>query len=734
MYLSPKHIKFITYAVIVVLVNIAATTLYKRFDLTAGNFFSISDISKTVVGTLSEPLTINVFFTKNLPAPHNNTEQYLHDLLAEYALSANRHFNYRFYDVSPDLGDLSPKAMENQALANSYGIRPVQIQAVEKDEVKFQKAYMGLVIIHGDQIEKIPTIQSTDGLEYKLTTAIRKLNNKVSALLALEGRIQVTLYQSSSLDEVAPMMRLNNLTDIPGKVEAVVNRLSTRSYDKIAYKYVNPFTDANLEDVVKKHQLLQLNWPELDQGRIKAGSGIIGLVMQYGSKAVTIPLLNVIKVPIIGTQYQLVNLDGLEDVISANIDTLIDIHQNLGILEDFGSLPIISAPPSNPRGRSQARGGNFKTQVSQNYSLRGVKLTEGPLSDEFECLIIPRPQDKFSDFDLFQIDQFLMKGKSLAIIFDPLKEIQSQNQQFRMAGVNFGYQPLDSGLEKLLAHYGVTVEPSIIMDENCFYQKLPREMGGGEGPIYFAPLIKNQNIANHLPYMQNINGLIALKASPINLDHERIKSNGLTVQTLIRSSGKSWEVKEHINFDPTFIRLPNPDVERRSFDLACMIEGAFPSSFAGKPIPEKKDPGMLGAENQVQADEANKRNPEPEENASKIKGIQHVVEKGQPGKLFVLASTEMMLDSLMSSGGYRGNDIFILNILDYLNGQPEVAVMRSKLQQFRPLDDISNFERTAVKAVNIIGLPLIVIVLSLLMWYRRHSYKKQIQIQFRKIE
>ena len=70
---SSKYYKFITYAVVVVLLNAAGLTLFKRMDLTTGQLYSISDASKIVVSTLTEPLTINVFFTKNLPAPHNNT-------------------------------------------------------------------------------------------------------------------------------------------------------------------------------------------------------------------------------------------------------------------------------------------------------------------------------------------------------------------------------------------------------------------------------------------------------------------------------------------------------------------------------------------------------------------------------------------------------------------------------------------------------------------------------------
>ena len=159
---SGKYIKFLVYLTIVVLINLVGLTLFFRLDLTANKVYSISAASRQVVATLSEPLTINVFFTKNLPAPHNNTERYLHDLLEEYSYHANQFFNYRFYDVNPDEGDVSPETKRNQDLAKDYGIFPVQIQAIEKDEVKFMKAYMGLVLIHGDIIEK-----STEYPEYR---------------------------------------------------------------------------------------------------------------------------------------------------------------------------------------------------------------------------------------------------------------------------------------------------------------------------------------------------------------------------------------------------------------------------------------------------------------------------------------------------------------------------------------------------------------------------------------
>ena len=270
---TSKYLKLIIYLVVIVLVNVVGMTLFFRIDLTKNNIYSLSDASKKVVSNLSEPLTINVFFTKNLPAPHNNTERYIHDLLEEYAIHANRYFNYRFYDVSPESDKINKASELNRELANNYGIRPVQIQVFEKDEVKFKNAYMGLVLIHGDLIERVPTITTINGLEYKLTTAIKKLNNKVSALLGLSENIQVKLFLSSSLKRVAPLMGLDELPTYPEKIMEIVKTINNNNYGKLAYSYTDPSAEQGQEAAWKKYDLMSLNWPALSNGNIQAGEG-----------------------------------------------------------------------------------------------------------------------------------------------------------------------------------------------------------------------------------------------------------------------------------------------------------------------------------------------------------------------------------------------------------------------------------------------------------------------------
>jgi hypothetical protein len=92
----------------------------------------------------------------------------------------------------------------------------------------------------------------------------------------------------------------------------------------------------------------------------------------------------------------------------------------------------------------------------------------------------------------------------------------------------------------------------------------------------------------------------------------------------------------------------------------------------------------------------------------------------------------MLRDNLLDAGGQGSNATFILNTIDYLNGREDIAVMRAKVQRFNPLEDTQAGTKAFVKALNIAGLPVLVVIFGLGVWFRRHSRKKQIQMMFHK--
>jgi ABC-type uncharacterized transport system involved in gliding motility auxiliary subunit len=285
--------------------------------------------------------------------------------------------------------------------------------------------------------------------------------------------------------------------------------------------------------------------------------------------------------------------------------------------------------------------------------------------------------------------------------------------------------PFDTGLEKLLSHYGIQIRKSYVMDENCFKQRMPAQFGGGERPIYFAPLIKNEFINHDLGFMKNIKALIVLKTSPLEIDSKRVQDQGLKVQRLFSSSEKSWEMAERISLNPMMIQPPPAGETRKSFPLAYVIEGRFESSFAGKEIPEKPE-AKPDAE---QKEQAEKR---PGADLSKIERKGEFLSKGRPGKIFVIASSDMVKDNLIDEDGRNPNAVFVLNVVDYLNGREDIALMRSKEQRFNPLMETKGGTRTFLKAFSIAGLPILVILFGLGVWFRRHSRKKSIQMMFGK--
>jgi len=725
-----KYIKLFIYLVIIVLINVVGMTLFFRIDLTSNRLYSISEASKKVVSTLSEPLTIDVFFTKNLPAPYNNTERYLHDLLEEYAIHANKYFNYKFYDVSPEAQGINPSAQENQKLAKNYGINPVQIQAFEEDEVKFKKAYMGLVLIHGDMVEQIPTITSINGLEYKLTTAIQKLNNKISALLSLADKIQVKLFLSSSLKSVAPFMGLSELSEYPGKLEEIIKDVNSKNYGKLEYTYIDPSPGQIDQQSWKKYNLMHLKWPDLSGGKIQAGSGIIGLVMEYKEKVREIPLLSVLRIPIIGTQYNLADIDQLEEKINDHLETLVDINQDLGYLADHGTHDISGLSPmgrKNPDSLS-----TFASLISQTYSIKPVNLKDQPIPGSLNCLVIARPTENFSDYELYQIDQALMRGINLALFLDAFNEVRDNSRQNFGLNRGLNYVPLDTGLNKLLVHYGIDIKKSYVMDENCHKQRLPRSMGGGERSIYFAPIIKNRFINHDLKFLEGINGLVAVKISPLELDEERISKNKLTAVKLFSSSEKSWEIRENITLNPMFLSPPPSADELQSFPLAYLVEGEFPSYFAGKPIPEKTSNETDTETNDNKESGVESGAKKENIDMSKITGRGGFISKGKPAKIFLMASSEMLKDNVLDPEGDSPNDMFVMNTIDVMNHRQNIAIMRSKILHFNPLHDTGALTKTFVKSFNIAGLPVLVVFLGLIIWLGRHSRKKRIQTMFKK--
>lgn len=740
-----KYYKFILYLVIVILVNLVGMKVFFRLDMTTNGLYSLSRASKKAVSTLREPLTINVFFSKNLPAPYNNIENYLQDMLNEYGSHANNYLSFRFFDVSAKEGDLSERAEENRQKAQDYGIYPVNVQTIEQDEAKIQRAYMGMVFIHGDIIERIPAITGTDGLEYQITSTLQKMNNKISALLNLEEKIKVKLVQSSSLLQIAEEINVTGLEGLKNQIQSRVNVLNSKVYDQLEFVYIDPTTMTPPVEEIQAYQRFGLQWPELkkeDGSVIPAGEAIIALGLEYGGKSLERTLLDKsLQLTSMGLQeeYKLVEMDQIDAFIEDNIDNLINIHDEIGYLSSHGCLSLSTSLPPQFQQMQPQTGmlTKFDSLLRDNYSVIQIDLKTEEIPETIDTLIIAGAKEQFSDWELFQIDQFLMKGKSLAVFVETFNEIQQNaNQQMYGMGGQSVFLPINTGLEKLLDHYGAKVKKSYVMDENCFVSQDPT---AGEMHLYFAPTIKDENINHRLAFLENIKVLQMIKVSPVEIDKEKTEANKLEVTQLFSSSRDSWEMAGQINLTPWMIRPPADAEEKKSIPLAYLIEGEMPSYFADKPVPEKPKEEPLEEEGQEEEGQEEEKEEEKEGEAeqeppvveeSRVKDSVGILAKGNPGRILLIGSSDILKDNVLDDQGRSPNSVFLLNSFDYLNNREDIAVMRSKNQRFNPLRDTKAATRTLVKIFNIAGVPILFLLFGFYIWVRRKAKKRMIQNLF----
>lgn len=182
---------------IVLVANIVSSNLFGRADLTKGKIFSLNSASKKVVGGLDDDFLVKAYFTKNLPAPYNANAKYIEDQLEEYRAFSKGRFKFSFVDPGDDA--------KLQEEAQKYRIPAVQVQVMEKDQFAVKQAYMGVVCLYKDRQEVLPVVDNPSGLEYEITSAMKKLasgQQELPAVGFLSGHDEPGMEQMQTVTQV----------------------------------------------------------------------------------------------------------------------------------------------------------------------------------------------------------------------------------------------------------------------------------------------------------------------------------------------------------------------------------------------------------------------------------------------------------------------------------------------------------------------------------------------------
>ncbi len=173
-YKKTSYIYIIITIIAFILINLISMNWFFRFDLTDNKMYSLSNSSKSTIAKIDDPLSIDLYFSDDLPGQLQNNKRYVQDLLEEYAAYSN---NINFYFIPND---------ENfNSKAQNDGIQSQDIQVIENDEISFKTIFMGMKIRFDGKAEVIQLLGVNTGLEYMLTKSIKKLTDSKETTIGI---------------------------------------------------------------------------------------------------------------------------------------------------------------------------------------------------------------------------------------------------------------------------------------------------------------------------------------------------------------------------------------------------------------------------------------------------------------------------------------------------------------------------------------------------------------------
>jgi len=158
-----KAVAIVLLLIGLVLVNYLAASLPWRLDATAESIYSLSSGTKAMLGKIEEPVTIELYFSKDatgLPIAYKNYAERVREMLRQYVRAARGKLTLSVINPRPDTPE--------EEKATAAGLTP-QVSQQGGDPFFF-----GVVIVQADQQKSIPafTPQREQFLEYDLSKLI----------------------------------------------------------------------------------------------------------------------------------------------------------------------------------------------------------------------------------------------------------------------------------------------------------------------------------------------------------------------------------------------------------------------------------------------------------------------------------------------------------------------------------------------------------------------------------
>ncbi|MCJ7549239.1 MAG: GldG family protein, partial [Anaerolineae bacterium] len=599
---------------------------------------------------------------------------------------------------------------EKEGEANQvYGIRPTPFQVTDRYEASVINSYFDILLQYGDQsavlgFNDLIEVQYGAGggvevtlrnLEYDLTSSIKKVvygfQNADAILASMAEPVEMQVY-------ITPNTLPEWLSAVPATIETVLQDIAGRSNGKFSYSFVDP-DDPNAP--IGRQELYDAyGLQPLAVSFMSEDSYYLYMVMASGDQA-----------QVVYPQGELSEAD-----VRAAVETALK-RSSSGFLQVVGFWAPPAVPTQDMFGQTVdplSSWNQIYATLQQEYEVRAVDLTTGSVPVDIDVLVILGPQN-LDDVARYAIDQYLMRGGAVIVAAGNMMITPDT-----MTG-GLAAQQLDGGLQEMLAHYGFTVEQSLVMDaqNEPFPVPVARSVGNYQVQEIQAldyPLfvdVRSDGMAEDNPIVSGLPAVTLQWASPITVDPE--KNATRDVEVLLTSSAQSW-TQSDFNIQPNFDLYPEmgfavmPSTE--PYALAVSARGSFESYFKGKPSP-------LDAAAAEAVDEATA----PQTPAT----VGTIELSPDSARLIVIGSAEFVddivleLSSTMSGERYLNNLQFMQNAVAWTIEDLDLLSIRSRGTAVRVLIDMAENEQSFWEGANYVLALISVVAIAGVAGMRRRS-------------
>nr|WP_321411540.1 gliding motility-associated ABC transporter substrate-binding protein GldG [uncultured Allomuricauda sp.] len=158
--------------VAVVVINLLASFVYTRFDLTEDKRYTLSEPAVEVAQKFETPVIVDVLLDGNIPAEFSKLKAETIQLLESFA-SKNSNIKYNLVDPLED----SENPQETVAQLQSLGLQPANVTVEENGKVSNELVFPWAMVNYNDQTVKVQLLKNKLG-----STAENRINNSVQQL------------------------------------------------------------------------------------------------------------------------------------------------------------------------------------------------------------------------------------------------------------------------------------------------------------------------------------------------------------------------------------------------------------------------------------------------------------------------------------------------------------------------------------------------------------------------